>query len=75
MQQNHSKVAKKHCSAQNLQKNTKTGQKSLKKDFREKKAARDAGAKKITHFWPENLKKVKNKILKKPKSVSKMQPK
>ena len=56
-------------------KNSKTGQKSLKKDFREKKAARDAGAKNITHFWSENSKKEKNKRLKRTKSVSKMQSK
>jgi len=53
----------------------KKTEKSLKKDFHKKKAARDAAAKKITHFWPENLKKVKILLLVCSKSVSKMQPK
>ena len=45
-------------------KNRKTGQKPLKKDFHKKKAARDAAAKKITHFWPEISKKEKKLRLK-----------
>jgi hypothetical protein len=58
-----------------LAKITKTGQKPLKKDFREKKAARGIAEEKITHFWPENSEKVENLSLISAKSVSKMQPK
>jgi tRNA A37 threonylcarbamoyladenosine dehydratase len=58
-----------------LAKITKTGQKPLKKDFREKIRARDDAVEKITDFWTENSKKVKNLRLKSAKSVSKVQPK
>ena len=56
-----------------LAKITKIGQKSLKKDFRGEKAARDDAVKKITHFWTENSKKVKILSPISAKSVSKMQ--
>jgi hypothetical protein len=37
----------------------KKTEKPLIFDFHKKKAARDAAVEKITHFWPENIKKVK----------------
>jgi hypothetical protein len=40
-----------------LAKNTKIGQKPLIFNFHKKKATRGDAAKKITHFWPEKLKK------------------